>query len=129
MVVATPTKKARIWQLQHEDGCQFQEIANILRMNPSTVSCTYHKLKEQGPNPDFYSQSKIGGSSKLITPHSECRAIYLITSGECHDATAVQHTLFPNLASTTVRAMFQRNGLNGWIRRKKPCVRHVNTIY
>jgi len=119
MVTCTPTKKAYIYR-KHQQGTKFSVIAEELGLNPSVVSRNYHKMEEQGPNPDFYAPPPIPGRPRVITPHAERRAERLITSGHCRDATDVQRVLFPERDPTTVRRMFIRKGLNGRVRRRKP---------
>jgi len=127
MVTCTPTKKARIMQLRKQ-GWKFKDIGNEIGLESSVVSRNYNKLIKKGPHPDLYHHEPIPGRPKIITPHAERRAVRLITSGECRDATDVQRVLFPRLHPTTVRQMFIRKGMPGRIRRKKPWLsrKHVS---
>lgn len=117
MVTCTPTKKARIMQLRKQ-GWKFKDIGNEIGLESSVVSRNYNKLIKKGPHPDLYHHEPIPGRPKIITPHAERRAVRLITSGECRDATDVQRVLFPRLHPTTVRQMFIRKGMPGRIRKK-----------
>ncbi|KAF5328079.1 hypothetical protein D9619_013643 [Psilocybe cf. subviscida] len=125
MKKCTPTKKAQILYLR-QDGKTFAEIGNDLGLNRTTVSRTYHDLEKQGYNPDFYLKKDIPGRPQLLTPHAEQRAEQAITSGECMNATDVQHTLFPNISASTLRRMFLRKGMKGRICWKKPWLSKIH---
>lgn len=102
MVTCTPTKKACIMQLQKQRW-KFKDIGNEIDLKSSVVSQNYNKLIKKGPHPDLYHYEPIPGHLKIITPHTECCAVHLITSGECRDATDVQCVLFPRLHPTIIR--------------------------
>lgn len=126
MVTCTPTKKARLFILR-KAGNTYHDIAHTLGLTTPTVARNFHQLEKQGRSPNFYLHKVIPGRPKLISPHAERRAVRLIYSGTCADATDVQRELFPQLHPTTVRRMFIRKGLYGRVRRRKPWLpkRHI----
>jgi len=69
-------------QLQKQ-GWKFKDSGNEIGLESSVVSQNYNKLIKNGPHPNLYHHEPIPGCLKNITPHAECRAVHLITSGEC----------------------------------------------
>jgi hypothetical protein len=109
-----------------QDKKTFTQIGAKLGLSHTTISRTYHKLKKQGENPDFYLKKDIPGRPQLLTPHAEQRAAQAITSGECMDATDIQHTLFPNISASTLHRMFLRKGMKGRIHWKNPWLSKIH---
>ncbi|TFY74245.1 hypothetical protein EWM64_g9766, partial [Hericium alpestre] len=96
MTKCSPITLRPLVDFQHE-GLAWSRIGSKVGVDPTNCSQAYKRWLR---HPDFYYKTPRPGHPTSITPRFEHRAVHLITSGQCSDATDVQRELFPHLYPT-----------------------------
>ena len=115
MVVATPTKKARVNQLR-EQKWTYRKIGQKLGLSHTTVHRVDMEYKEHH---DFYHKGHKSGRPRKLDAHDRQLAARRIRSGQARNAADLQHQEFPHVSRSTVSRALDKMGLPARRRRKK----------
>jgi transposase len=113
-------ERIRICTLLDEHIYSPSELAKQYKVSVSTIIQLYEKYQETQSTKDLPKSDRL----KLLTEHSERRAVRYIISGECSTAVQIQKKLQVEhqveISTNTIRRAFKNNGLKSAVKTKKP---------
>lgn len=120
-VQCTPKKRKAILIYHEHMHLSFHHIANHMpefkntSADHTTISRAYKKAKDKG----CYWKANRPGKKKVIDPEQLKEGIQALKDGEYTDGADLGRAKFPNVSPRTLRQSLRREGMLGFVRRKK----------